>query len=89
MTRLDDLIGKPILISIVNSDLSKSGDVTLHGVESGGIWIESPYFEDLFGYKAKQHNSATPETKPVFFVPFAQIRVLVSASIVLDEDDYK
>lgn len=87
MQRIDDLIGKKILIAINNSK-EAAYDVILHGVENGGLWIESETHERILGYSRKKiaKNRNRPISKPVFFIPFSQIVFLVSFSTELDEE---
>jgi hypothetical protein len=79
MLRLDDLIGKPITMVLVGS--ATTYDVVLHGVENGGLWIESEHFEKLLPSSLKQLD--IPHHLVLFF-PFAQIHFLVAASIHLE-----
>jgi hypothetical protein len=84
MLRLDDLIGKKILIAPTTAFAAKdkpgtSYTVTLHGVETGGVWIESPLLERI------ARSLAPRQKKPVFFVPYAQIDFLIAFSLELDE----
>ena len=85
MQRLDDLIGKKVLVAILNSK-TPANDVTLHGVEAGGIWIECREYEELLGYKNPRKPKNRLHAKPVFFIPFAQIQFLISYSTELDDD---
>ena len=82
MVRLDDLIGKRVLLSLVNSS-ADGYTVTLHGVEQGGIWVESRELEQLIGYRRRKAAGLKPARKPVFFVPYAQIGNLVAYSTEL------
>ncbi len=90
MQRLEDLIGKKIIVAIQNSK-EAAYTVTLHGVEAGGIWIENKAYERLLGYgstRPKKTQNALA-VKPVFFVPFSQIVFLVSFSTELDEESLR
>ena len=86
MQRLDDLIGKKVLLAIQNST-EAAYSVTLHGTEAGGLWIESETHERLLGYQPKKPSKGQrqPAAKPVFFIPFSQVVFLVSFSTELDE----
>ncbi len=85
MQSLNDLIGKPILLMLIDSNVHQH-DITLHGVETGGIWIESEYLEDVMGFRSSKAESVLlPSFKPVFFIPFGRIKVLVASSTELDE----
>ena len=77
MLSLNDLIGKPILFADVSC---KPIMVILHNFEAGGIWVESDELADLVPYMKQEPSLSRPGTKPVFFVPFAQIRILAAAS---------
>lgn len=84
MLRLDDLIGKKIMICPKKQfrDADSNGTVytvTLHGVEVSGVWIESPALTKI----AK--GFAPQQKKPIFFVPHAQIEFLLAFSLRLDE----
>ena len=84
MLRLDDLIGKKIMVCPKNKFCDADSDgtvytVKLHGVEASGVWIESPDLTRI----AK--GFAPQQKKPVFFVPHAQIEFLLAFSLRLDE----
>jgi len=79
MVRLDDLIGQRVLMSLVNSEVA-AYDVILHGVENGGIWIESKELETLLGHRKGKPMRMKPSKKPVFFYPYHQIALLISYS---------
>lgn len=87
MQRLEDLIGKRVLVAMANTKAA-GHSVILHGTEVGGIWIECEEYERLLGYKTKKSTrpKKLPTAKPVFFIPFAQIVFLVSFSTELDEE---
>ena len=61
-------------------------NVTLHGVEMGGIWIECKEYEEFLGYKKWRKTKNQIHAKPVFFIPYSQIQFLISYSTELDED---
>jgi hypothetical protein len=89
MLRLEDLIGKNVTLEILNSEHG-AYEVTLHGVEVGGLWVENPQLEALLGHIGRQpgwyrYTQTRPEKKPVFFIPYAQIAFLVASSTELDE----
>ncbi len=84
MLRLDDLIGKKVMICPKKRfrDADTDGTlytVKLHGVEVSGVWIESPELARIAKGFAHQ------EKKPVFFLPHAQIEFLLAFSLHLDE----
>jgi hypothetical protein len=79
MIRLEDLIGKKVLLALEKS--TEAGyDVILHGVEYGGIWVESKELEKRIGHRKAAAIRAKPSTKPVFFYPYAQISFLIAYS---------
>jgi hypothetical protein len=82
MVRLDDLVGKQVLLSLIHSS-ADGYNVTLHGVEYGGIWVESKELEKLIGHRKAKATGLDPVTKPVFFVPYGQIGNLVAYSTEL------
>ena len=85
MISLNDLIGKPVDITITSSSESFY-TVTLHGVEQGGLWIEGEALNELLGYEPNRKLPANKiSKKPVLFLPYAQIGFLLSSSIDLDE----
>ena len=84
MVRLEDLIGKKVLFvpKVPFREGEKSGTsytVTLHGVEMGGVWIQSKALTRLVGDLAPKQKS------PVFFVPYGEIQFLIAYSLNLDE----
>lgn len=81
MVRLDDLMGKSLTLAIAGE--KRCYAVTLHGVETGGIWIESADFEKFAPILRKKGKAGEPSRRPVFFLPFAQIHFLISESVVL------
>jgi hypothetical protein len=68
--QLADYIGGEILISIPHFDPKLLLRVKLHGVEAGGIWIESQKFANEF--LTHVGASSAPRTA-VFFVPYSQV----------------
>src|ERR1700691_3168890 len=76
--------GKPI--TIVPVILLREGDkpgkayeVTRHGVETGGLWVDSSFLTEGAG------DLAPTAEFPVFFLPFAGIHLLIGYSLQLDE----
>jgi hypothetical protein len=82
MVRFDDLIGKKVILALMNSEAA-SYDVVLHGVEHGGIWVESPDLERLFGHQRGNATKLKLLKKPVFFYPYSQISLVISYSTEL------
>jgi len=83
MLRLDDLIGKKLLVTLLDSN-EPSYTVTLHGVESGGLWLEGSQLEKLADFLVPKPKVGQPQKKPVFFVPYARIEFLIALSTNLD-----
>jgi hypothetical protein len=88
MLRLDDLIGKKVMVCPINKfcDSDETGTVytvTLHGVEAGGVWLESPELSKIAEGLAPHHET------PVFFLPFSQIGFLLASSLALDEESFR
>lgn len=90
MLRLEDLIGKNVALALANSEKGIYR-VTLHGVENGGIWIESKEMEKRINSlrRRPKNQPLKPKQKPIFFVPYAQIVFLVASSIELDESSFE
>jgi hypothetical protein len=90
MLRLEDLIGKKVLVTIAGSTKA-CYRVTLHGVETGGLWIESEEMAKRIGNSAKKASTGglEPKQKSVFFIPYHQVAFLVAASTELDERSFE
>lgn len=84
MLRLDDLIGQKIIIALVNSKNHAGYDVILHGVEGGGLWIESSELARGSEVLLPQQKKGQPPQKAVFFFPYAQIQVLIAPATDLE-----
>jgi hypothetical protein len=71
MIRLEDLIGKRVDVSLRES-LEPIYEVTLHGIEAGGLWVESAKMRRLLeGFpKNRKSRRSLPSQKPVFFIPY-------------------
>ncbi len=84
MLRLEDLIGKKVIIALERSKKASGYDITIHGVESGGLWIESEELargsEAILPPPAKDR----PTQKLVFFFPYAQIQFVMALSTDLE-----
>ena len=61
MLRLEDLIGKNVALALANSEKGIYR-VTLHGVENGGIWIESKEMEKRINSLRLASKKSTPKT---------------------------
>ncbi len=77
MPSLNELVGKTItaLVPIIHTEILQK--LTLHGVEAGGLWVESQTLTNLFLERVRM--SASPKTA-IFFLPYQQI-VFVLGSI--------
>jgi hypothetical protein len=82
MVRFEDLIGKKISLALVNSEVA-AYTVTLHGVEHGGIWVESKELDKLIGHQKSKSTGPRPATRPVVFYPYSQIFFLIAHSTEL------
>jgi hypothetical protein len=85
VVRLDDLIGKQIILAMRDSEKGVYKAV-LHGTENGGIWIESPEMTKRVGkiWKHPRRSLPQPTRKPVFFIPYSQLAFLIAPSVELD-----
>lgn len=87
MVRLRDLIGKTVtlvpVIPLRQGDKPGTAyDVTLHGVETGGLWVDSSFLTTVAG------DLAPTQESPVFFLPYAGIHMLIAYSLQLDERSF-
>ena len=90
MMKLDEFIGEWITVKpklpFEGGKPLKMYSVKLHGVEAGGVWIESPQLTSMLkkvvGLPEKQ---ATPRT-PVFFFPFSEIYFLLAGETQLSQE---
>jgi hypothetical protein len=76
MPELQNLIGQTILAlvpSIHGTDLQK---LKLHGVENGGLWIESQELTNVF--LSRVGAQTAPKTM-VFFLPYHQISFVLGS----------
>lgn len=93
MVRLDDLIGNEVVLSLKEKLRSKDAEATyhviLHGVETGGLWIECRDLDEIAAALVPNKRAGLPSQRPVFFVPYSQIVFLVSLSTRLDEPGSK
>jgi hypothetical protein len=69
MYKFKQLIGRTIGVLLVGEQ--KTLDLTIRGVEDGGIWVESP---DLNKMVRKTATLDTVGLKPIVFFPYARIR---------------
>jgi hypothetical protein len=86
MLRLDDLVGKTVIVEIRDSEKQGGYDAVLHGVEAGGLWLEIEEFKNP--YERKGSTTSRPREKSVTFIPYAQIIFLIASSTDLDEKSF-
>ncbi len=82
MLKLNDLIGTPVGVALRDSEKGWY-EVVLHGVETGGLWIEGGDIDKLLAFLRTKPRKGQPPTKPVVFVPYSQIMFLIADSTVL------
>ncbi len=68
--KLVDYIGKRMFLSITSSGKDAGYDVTLVGVDVGGIWVESKELDTIVP------GVATARRNP-YFIPYSQIQMLI------------
>jgi hypothetical protein len=76
MLNLTEMVGQVIVAHIPRLHPTLFQEVRLHGVEVGGIWIESQMMTNTFF--ATAGYSASPKTL-VFFFPYNQIGFVMSS----------
>jgi hypothetical protein len=86
MLRLDDLIGKTVIVELRDSKKEGGYDAVLHGIEHGGLWLEIEEFKNPYNEPAKA--SHRPHEKEIIFVPYSQIVFLIASSTDLDEKSF-
>jgi hypothetical protein len=76
-TTLAELVGRKTLALIPWIDLANAVDIEVHGVETGGIWIECQTLTDkvLSGACA-----GVSEVTPVFFFPFSMFAFIAGVA---------
>jgi hypothetical protein len=67
MPRLEDLIGESITLGLVYGAKS----VTLHGVETGGLWVEGVELTKVLGKPKRKKGES--DLKMVVFIPYSHI----------------
>jgi hypothetical protein len=77
MSYLRDSIGQEILGMVPMLNPNQLQTLKLHGVEEGGIWVESNELTQLMLAKISRHASSKT---PIFFVPFHQIQFLLHST---------
>jgi hypothetical protein len=68
MPRLEDLIGKSITLGLVYGAKS----VTLHGVETGGLWVEGVELTKVLFGRPKPRKGES-DLKTVVFIPYSHV----------------
>jgi hypothetical protein len=76
MPELQKMIGQTIVASVPAIDRVKLQKLILHGVESGGLWVESQTMTNAL--LARVGLAAAPKTA-IFFLPFHQISFLIES----------
>jgi hypothetical protein len=84
MLRLEDLIGQKVIIALLGSKNPAGYDVILHGVENGGLWVESPELAQGSEVLLPPQKKGQPTQKVVFFFPYARIQFLVASGTDLE-----
>ncbi|HEX3662937.1 MAG TPA: hypothetical protein VHU89_15990 [Acidobacteriaceae bacterium] len=69
--QFSDYLGQKMVLIIPLIDPVKSQEVTILGVEAGGVWVESA---TLMSYAAKSVGSSATLKSLVFFIPYHEIR---------------
>jgi hypothetical protein len=67
MPDLPSMIGKRIIALVPMFHRTELQELTLHGVEAGGIWVESQMAIDMF--LANIHSSASKDNDFLFAIP--------------------
>jgi hypothetical protein len=73
---LQSFVGKTVAAVIPLMHKTKFQEITIRGVEHGGIWIES---QALTNAMIKAAGLQDPSKTPVFFLPFSQIVLLMTS----------
>jgi hypothetical protein len=81
----EELIGKRTLAMIPIFDQRIFQEVTIHGVESGGFWLECPNYSRIVLSKLNVPAIKTP----LFFVPYSEIKFLLHSLEKLELSEEK
>jgi hypothetical protein len=73
---LNELIGYTVTVHSENVNRDHPVRVKLHGVEAGGVWIESKELTDHWSHEIGK--SGGPQTL-IWFLPFSQIAWIMAA----------
>jgi hypothetical protein len=69
----EQLVGKQVVAMIPMFDEKILQQITIHGVENGGFWLECPSYSRILLSKLNVPAIKTP----LFFVPYHEIRFLL------------
>jgi hypothetical protein len=83
--KFEDLVGQTIPMVIPLLDREVLHEVKIHGVEAGGIWIESEFYSK---YWINKLGVAAIRT-PIFFVPYHEIRLAMHSLEKLELSEKK
>jgi hypothetical protein len=83
--KFENLVGKTFLALVPMFNLKLFSKLKLHGVEAGGIWVESDQYTQI---TAKALQEAAIKT-PIYFVPYHEIRfAMVGGELALSEEAF-
>lgn len=83
--QLESLIGKKVLACISMMGNTKLNEIVIHGVETGGLWIESEKYARLWVEKLDVPAIRTP----LFFVPYSGIQFVLHSLEKLELSEEK
>jgi len=73
--KFDEMIGQILIASIPIFHETELQQIKIHGVESGGLWVECDEYTKIWLEKLDLPAARTP----IFFVPYHEIRFAVYA----------
>jgi hypothetical protein len=76
MPSLREMVGQSITALVPMIDNVKLQELKLHGVEDGGVWVESQYLINVL--LSSLGVAAAPKTV-IFFLPFHQISFVLGS----------
>ena len=77
MKHFREMIGEEMIGLVPMIDPQIFQVLILHGVEEGGLWVESPTLTTVMLTQLKQASSSKT---PLFFVPFHEIKFLIQST---------
>ncbi len=83
--KTEDLVGKKVLAMIPMFDVKLFQEITIHGVELGGLWVECESYSRLVLQKLDQPAIKTP----LWFVPYHEIRMMLHSLEKLELSEEK